>query len=94
MDLRLGVLRIGNIALASVDGEVYSPIAQGLKRESPLANTVMVTLANGTANSGYIPNDTAFGALTFQVLGSRLKPGCAETAIVNGLVDLIAATQK
>jgi hypothetical protein len=28
------------------------------------------------------------------VLGSRLKPGCAETAIVNGLVDLIAATQK
>jgi hypothetical protein len=54
----------------------------------------MVSLANGMANSGYIPNDTAFGALTFQVLGSRLKPGCAETAIVNGLVDLIATTQK
>jgi neutral ceramidase len=94
VNIRLGVLRIGSIALTSVDGEVYSPIAQRLKRESPMANTVMVTLANGTANSGYIPNDTAFGALTFQVLGSRLKPGCAETAIVNGLVDLIATTQK
>jgi neutral ceramidase len=89
VEIRLGVLRIGNIALTSVDAEVYSPIAQRLKRESPMANTVMVTLANGMANSGYIPNDTAFGALTFQVLGSRLKPGCAETAIVNGLVDLI-----
>jgi hypothetical protein len=36
----------------------------------------MVTLANGAANSGYIPNDAAFGALTFQVLGSKLKSGC------------------
>jgi neutral ceramidase len=54
----------------------------------------MVTLANGAANSGYIPNDAAFGAQTFQVLGSRLKPGCAETAIVNGLLELIASIQK
>ena len=94
VNIRLGVLRIGNIALTSVDAEVYSPIAQRLKRESPMANTVMVTLANGMANSGYIPNDTAFGALTFQVLGSRLKPGCAETAIVSGLLDLISTSQK
>ena len=92
VDIRLGAMRIGNIALTSVDAEVYSPIAQRLKRESPMANTFMVTLANGAANSGYIPNDTAFGALTFQVLGSRLKPGCAETAIVNGLLDLINVT--
>jgi neutral ceramidase len=94
VNIRLGVLRIANIELTSVDAEIYSPIAQRLKRESPMANTFMVTLANGAANSGYIPNDTAFGARTFQVLGSRLKPGCAETAIVNGLLDLIAATQK
>ncbi|HLY63806.1 MAG TPA: neutral/alkaline non-lysosomal ceramidase N-terminal domain-containing protein [Terriglobia bacterium] len=94
VEIRLGVMRIGNIALASVDAELYSPIGQRLKRESPVANTLMVTLANGMANSGYIPNDTAFGALTFQVLGSRLKPGCAEGAIVNGLLDLIEATGR
>jgi len=94
VNIRLGVLRIANIEVTSVDAEVYSSIAQRLKRESPMANTFMVTLANGKTNSGYIPNDTAFGAQTFQVLGSRLKPGCAETAIVNGLLDLISATQK
>ena len=94
VNIRLGAMRIGNIALTSVDAELYSPIAMRLKRESPIANTFMVTLANGAANSGYIPNDTAFGALTFQVLGSKLKPGCAETAIVEGLVDLISTTQK
>jgi neutral/alkaline ceramidase-like enzyme len=94
VNIRLGVLRIANIELASVDAEIYSPIALRLKRESPMANTFMVTLANGAANSGYIPNDTAFGAQTFQVLGSRLKPGCAETAIVNGLLELMARIQK
>ncbi len=94
VEIRLGALRIGTVALTWVDAEIYTPIGQRLKRESPMANTVLVTLANGRADSGYIPNDTAFGAYTFQVLGSKLKPGCAETAIVNGLVDLIAATEK
>ena len=89
--LRLGVLRLGNVALTSVNAEIYTSIAQRLKERSPVANTLMVTLANGAANSGYVPNDTAFGAYTFQVLGTRLKPGCAETSIVDGMLDLIQA---
>jgi len=94
VQIRLGALLIGNIAMTSVDAELYSQIAQRLKRESPMANTFMVTLANGRADSGYILNGAAFGALTFQVLGSKLKPGCAETAIVNGLLDLIEAAKE
>ncbi len=90
VNIRLGVLGIGATALATVNGEVYSAIGQRLKRQSPLANTVIVTLANGRANSGYIPDDAAFGAYTFQVLGSRLKPGCAEQGIADGLTDLVA----
>ncbi len=73
--IRLGVLGIGDTALATVNGEVYSAIGQRAKRQSPLTNTVVVTLANGRANSGYIPDDASFGAYTFQVLGSRLQPG-------------------
>lgn len=94
VNLRLGVLRIGDVALASVDAEIYSPIGKRVKEESPMANTVVVTLANGMANSGYIPNDASFGAYTFQVLSSRLKPGCAEGAIVGGLVNQIEADEK
>ncbi len=90
VNIRLGVLGIGNIALTSVNAEVYNLIAQRLKKESPMANTVMVTLANGRANSGYVPNDEAFGAYTFQVLGSRLKPGCAEQGIADGLTNLVS----
>jgi len=86
--IRLGVLGIGTTALATVNAEVYSAIGQRAKKQSPLTNTVVVTLANGWANSGYIPDDASFGAYTFQVLGSRLKPGCAEQGIADGISDL------
>lgn len=88
VNIRFGVLGIGDTALASVNAEIYSLIGQRVKKQSPMANTIVVTLASGRANSGYIPDDASFRHLTFQVLGSRLKPGCAEQGIANGLADL------
>lgn len=89
VDIRLGLLRIGNIMIGAVNAEVFNLIAQRLKRESPYARTMMATLTNGTARSGYIPNDAAYGMFTFEVLSSRLHPGCAESSIVDGILDLI-----
>ena len=87
--LRLSLLAIGDTVIGGVDGEVFTTIAQRFKRESPYKHTMMTTLTNGMASSGYIPNDAAFGFNTFEVVSSQLKPGCAETAIVDGLLDLI-----
>jgi neutral ceramidase len=87
--IRLGVLGIGDLALTSVNAEVYTLIAQRMKRQSPMANTVVVTLANGRAPSGYIPDDASFSHNTFQALGSRLKVGCAEDSIADGLTKLV-----
>jgi len=55
---------------------------------------MMATLTNGMARSGYVPNDAAYGMYTFEVVSSRLKPGCAETSIVNGLLDLVDDSEK
>lgn len=85
----LGALRIGDVYVGAVDAEVYNAIAQRLKRESPFKHTMMATLTNGMAQTGYIPSEDAFGRNVFQVLSSRLKPGCAEAGIVNGLLDLM-----
>ena len=93
IDLRLSLVIVGDIAFGGVNGEVFNLIAQRLKRESRFARTMMVTLTNGMARSGYIPNDAAFGFNTFEVLSSRLKPGCAESAIVDGLLDLMDESQ-
>lgn len=85
---RVDVTSLGP-ALAAIDAELYTAIGQAVKKQSPLSDTVVVTMANDAANEGYIPTDDAFGHYTFQILGSRLKPGCAETAIPNGLVELL-----
>lgn len=87
--LRLSLIRIGDTVIGGVDAEVFTTIAQRFKRESPYKNSMMATLTDGMAGSGYIPNDAAYGYNTFEVVSSRLKPGCAETAIVDGLLDLI-----
>jgi len=92
--IRLSLLKLGDVAITGVNAEVFTSIAQRLKLESPLKHTMMATLTNGAAPSGYIPNDAAFGYNTFEVVSSSLKPGCAETAIVDGLLDLIGSTGR
>lgn len=90
VDIRLGALGFDDIALATANAEIYGKIGMRVKAESPLSKTMFVTIANGKAASGYIPDDESFGHQTFQVLGSRLKPGCAEQGIAGGLSDLIS----
>jgi len=94
VEIRVGLLRLGDVMIGAVNAEVFNPIAQRLKQESPYKATMMATLTNGSARSGYIPDDESFGKYTFEVLSSRLKPGCAESAIVNGIVGLIDGARK
>ena len=94
VDLRLGLLRIGDVIIGAVNAEVFNPIAQRLKRESPFKATMMATLTNGSARSGYIPDDASYGKMTFEVLSSRLTPGCAESSIVDGILGLIEGSRR
>jgi len=94
VDIRLGVLRLGDAMIAAVNAEVFNPIAQRLKHESPVKATMMATLTNGAARSGYIPDDASYGKYTFEVLSSRLWPGCAESSIVSGLLELIDSARR
>lgn len=92
VSIRVGMLRIGDAALATINAEVYTEIGLRMKKESPLANLMPISLTNGSAGSGYIPNDASFSHNTFQVLGSRLKAGCAEVAIANAALELAGQT--
>ena len=92
--IRLSLLKIGGIEIGGVNAEVFNPIAQRFKARSGSSRSMMATLTNGMAKSGYIPNDEAFTQNTFEVVSSRLKPGCAETGIINGLLDLEQASEQ
>ena len=90
IDIALGLVMLDDIPVTSVAGEVYNQIAVRLKNESPYSRTIMTTVADGHSGwGGYIPDDESYGAQVFEVLGSRFKQGYAESAIVNGLLDLI-----
>lgn len=92
--IRIGALSIGDIALTTANAEIYTRIGLRVKKESPLTKSMFVTLANGRAPSGYIPDDESYGHQTFQILGSRLKPGCAEDGIANGISSLVSSTSR
>ena len=48
VDIRLGLLRVGDVMIGAVNAEVFNPIAQRLKQESPYKATMMATLTNGS----------------------------------------------
>jgi neutral ceramidase len=83
VNMKVGLLRIGDVNFVALNGEAYSEIGMKLKAAAPANKTIFVGLANGMANSGYIYSDAAYSHLTFQVIGSRLQPGCAEGKIIS-----------
>lgn len=92
VSIRLGLLTINDIALAGVSGEVLTMIQEHLKKGSPIKNTVMITHANGS--SGYIPDDAAFAQVSYEITTSHLRPGCAESGIVNGFLKLMKQNSR
>ena len=46
---------------------------------------MLATLTNGMARSGVYSRRCVVRMYTFEVLSSRLQPGCAESSIVNGI---------
>ena len=58
----------------------------------PLADTILATLVNDRI--GYIANDAAYDTPLFEVNGSPAARGCAEDAIVNGLVGMIKEQKR
>jgi hypothetical protein len=88
LGIPIGVLALGPVAIAAVGEEPYTIIGEKAKAEAPLANTMVVSLANERAATGYIPDDASYGHETFQVLNSALKPGCAERAIIDTITEL------
>jgi neutral ceramidase len=77
----LQLIMVNDIAIAGVSGEVFSEIGQHVKKDSLFDRTLIVTaMPNGV---GYIPTDKAFLLPSEKAVGNRIKPGCAEPAMVN-----------
>ena len=89
VSIRLSLLVINDIAITGVSGEVLTNIGLRLKKESPFTRTIMVTYCNGS--SGYLPDDAAYEQVSYEITTTRVKPGCAENAIIEGFLKMLAS---
>lgn len=84
--VRLSALKIGDIAITAVSGEVFNQISVRMRIRSPYPNTFMVTHCNGS--SGYLVTEEAYSIGGYEVSSTRAKTG-AEKAIIENLLDMI-----
>jgi hypothetical protein len=85
--VRLGLILLNDIAFTSVSGEAVTNVYWRLKKTSPLANTILITMANDSV--GYIVDDASYDTPNFEASKTPLVRGCAEDALIDGLVGMI-----
>ena len=86
VEIRLSTIKIGDIILAGVNGEVFNQIGVKLKDQSPYRNTFFITHCNGSA--GYLVSDAAIPEGGYEVRSTSAASG-AEEGIINGLLEMI-----
>lgn len=72
-------LRVGDLALISLPGEIFAEIGLRIRCGSPLPHTMPVTVANGYA--GYIGTAEAYAQGGYEVTWNIAAPAAAETLI-------------
>jgi neutral ceramidase len=99
LKVRLSAVKIGNIVLTGVSGEVFNQISVQMRKQSPYKNTFMITHCNGS--SGYLVTEDAYPTATqkgyedkyhpkggYEPGSTRAKTG-AEKAIIENLLAMI-----
>jgi hypothetical protein len=79
-------MRIGDLAIVGVPGELFTCSGELIKRRSPFPHTYIAGLANDWI--GYIPNKEGFQLGGYQVwTGTRsyVEPGTGERVVESGL---------
>jgi hypothetical protein len=87
VSIPLSMIRVNDIVLGGVGGDVASVIGEHFRAASPLRQSTLISMANG--GLGYLLADASYEHPGHAVMGSPLKPHCAENAIVDGLIQLI-----
>ena len=73
VDIRVSALKVGNILIAGISGELMNEIGLKIKENSPYKNTFVYTHCNG--NSGYLCTDKAYEEGGYEPMVSRTMPG-------------------
>ena len=79
-------LRIGDLGIAAVPGELLVELGLDLKARSPFSQTMVIELANDSV--GYLPTRQSYEEGGYEPEASVFAPGCGEQ-IVDVALDLL-----
>ncbi len=88
-ELKLQAIRIGDLGITAIPNEVFASTGLAIKKQSPLAMTFNISLANGA--DGYIPPPEQHklgGYTTWRARSSCLEVG-AEPKITQAVLELL-----
>ena len=86
VDIHLTGLKLDDVVLCGISGELMTEMGLQVKKQSPFANTIIITHCNGL--SGYICTDKAFTEGGYEPKVSHLMPG-VEQPLVNKFLQMI-----
>ncbi|HYM90559.1 MAG TPA: neutral/alkaline non-lysosomal ceramidase N-terminal domain-containing protein [bacterium] len=72
----LQAIRVGDLALVAIPGELFVELGLAIKAGSPFDYTLMLGLANGSV--GYLPTREACQAGGYEAVATRFAPGTGE----------------
>lgn len=99
LNVRLSALKIGNVVLTGVSGEVFNQISVKMRNQSPYTYTFMISHCNGS--SGYLVTDNSYPVAGESGYADKTKPtggyepgstrakSGAEAGIINNLLEMI-----
>jgi neutral ceramidase len=87
VNVRLSLLKVGDIIFAGVSGELFTEIGLKIKEISPFKYTYVLTHCNGS--SGYLISDAAYPEGGYEVQTTRVMSG-AEQGIVDTMAKMMA----
>jgi len=82
----INAMNIGGFALVTAPYEMFSNSALYIKENSPFANTMIFSCANGSY--GYFPTEAAYEYRSYEGTTARFARGCAEES-AKALVSLL-----
>lgn len=87
----ISLLRLRDIDLAGVGGDLAAVLGKKIKDAAPNAKTTVITMTAGAV--GYILPDSSYIRPGHGVMGSPLQSGCAENALLQGFAQLARQLQ-
>lgn len=68
-----------DVAVVTLPGEVFVDLGLAIKRASPFAKTLVISLTND--GPGYLPTEKAFAEGSYETVNSRIAPGGGEKMV-------------